>query len=336
MSAAADALLVGVCAGDRRALAKAITLVESERAEDAALRVELIASLPPRAAAKPLGWRLGVTGAPGVGKSSLIERLGLAALEQGERVAVLAVDPSSPESGGSVLGDKTRMTRLGARERAFVRPSPARGAQGGTARRTREAISLCEAAGFELVIVETVGVGQAELAVAELVDSVLLVQMPGAGDGVQALKRGLIELAHAVAINKADGDRRISAERDARELADALGLADSLPGVASEARWSRPVLAVSAQDGFNLPELWQALRNHRATLERSGELAERRAAQQRRWLDAAIDERLRAEFLGHAGVSAEYAQIANEVGSGKLNAERGAERLLDVFRGGGQ
>ncbi|HEY4160129.1 MAG TPA: methylmalonyl Co-A mutase-associated GTPase MeaB [Polyangiaceae bacterium] len=331
MNGATDALVTGVCSGDRRALAKAITLVESERAEDVALRSALLASLPnePRST-----WRLGVTGAPGAGKSSLIERLGLLAIERGQRVAVLAVDPSSPASGGSVLGDKTRMVRLSASEQAFIRPSPARGARGGAALRTREAIALCEAAGYDLVIVETVGVGQAEYAVAEMVDSVLLVLLPGAGDGIQALKRGLLELSQLAAVNKADGERLPLAERDARELADAFSLGEppSSPArVTASNVWQRRALAVSALSGYQLAELWQLLRDHRQLIEQSGELELRRAAQRRAWLDAAVEERLRAIFLADSAVVAAYPALAAEVSSGALSPEQAAERLLSVF-----
>jgi LAO/AO transport system kinase len=272
-----ETFVEGVRAGDRAVLARAITLVESERADDAEPAAALLDALLPQAGG---ARRVAITGVPGVGKSTLIDTLGLHLLhERGERVAVLSIDPSSPISGGSLLGDKTRMARLAIEERAFVRPSPARGHLGGVAPRTREAILLCEAAGFDTVIVETVGVGQSEIAVKAMTDTFVLLLLAGAGDELQGLKRGIVEMADILAITKADGDNREAAARARGAYAEALHL---FP--AAEAGWTPSVLTTSALENEGIADLWEQVLAHQALDEAGGHRLARRRAQSVAWM----------------------------------------------------
>jgi LAO/AO transport system kinase len=303
--------------GDRRALSKAITLVESTRAEDRALSCELLARL---GAGSQRSSRIGVTGVPGAGKSTLIDALGLQAIAAGRRVAVLAIDPSSPQSGGSVLADKTRMTHLSVDDRAFVRPSPTLGKLGGTAPRTRELIVLCEAAGYDLIFVETVGVGQSEAQVASMVDCLLLVLLAGAGDELSSMKRGLMEVADIIAFNKADGDRIGLVESDAATLR--LSLDISRPARAPA------VLLVSARNGTGVPELWKTLEQRDCELEREGTRAERRASQLRAWFEAALDEAWHAVFIRRPDLMAARARAAESVASGAASPLAAAQHLV--------
>jgi GTPase len=268
--------------GDRRALAKAITLVESTRPIDRAASRELLGSL---VTASESTLRIGVTGVPGAGKSTLIDVLGQHAIAAGRRVAVLAVDPSSRRSGGSVLGDKTRMSRLAAETSAYVRPSPTLGVLGGIAARTPEVISLCEAAGFDLILVETVGVGQSEEQVASVVDAVLLVLLAGAGDEISSMKRGILEAADVIAFNKADGERAIGVSNEAAALRASLSV--------SRGQQVPPVLVVSALQGMGVRELWDALYAHHAQAAAVGAFRERRARQAQQWFEAAFQDALR-------------------------------------------
>jgi LAO/AO transport system kinase len=314
---AASELAHAVHNGDRRALAKAITLVESTRAEDRDAARTLLSLLLP--VAKP-GIRLGVTGVPGAGKSTLIDALGMRAIADGRRVAVLAVDPSSRDSGGSVLGDKTRMTRLAQENAAFIRPSPTRGVLGGTASRTREVIALCEAAGHDVVFVETVGVGQSEERVASMVDAVLLVLLAGAGDEISSMKRGVLEAADLIAFNKADGERAAAVHADAASLRANLGI--SRGGRVPE------VLSVSALEDSGMDELWQSLLRQHDDAAHSGELLLRRGSQRGAWFEAALEDALRAVFVEDSELSRAREAALREVESGALSAPEAAERLV--------
>jgi LAO/AO transport system kinase len=314
----------GVRAGDRRTLAKTITLLESRRADHAALGQAVLEELAPRTGG---AVRLGITGTPGVGKSTFIEALGMYVVGLGQRIAVLAVDPSSPRSGGSILGDKTRMERLAREPNAFIRPSPSGGSLGGVAHRTRETLLLCEAAGFDVVLVETVGVGQSEVAVASMVDCFAVLLQPGAGDELQGMKKGVLELADAMVVNKADGEQREAARRAQIAYQHALSLLRP-----SSPAWSPPVLLASAVTGDGVAEFWAEVLRHRATLDESGELGTRRAEQAGTWMWSLLEEALQASFRAHPGVARALAAVEAEVASGKTTPGAAARRLLETFR----
>ncbi|HEX2673887.1 MAG TPA: methylmalonyl Co-A mutase-associated GTPase MeaB [Polyangiaceae bacterium] len=316
MTSAAE-LARALRAGDRRALSKAITLVESTRPVDREAARELLALLGPASAAT---WRIGVTGVPGAGKSTLIDALGEQAIRAGRRVAVLAVDPSSRQSGGSVLGDKTRMSRLAADASAYVRPSPTLGVLGGIAARTRESISLCEAAGYDLVFVETVGVGQSEEQVASLVDCVLLLLLSGAGDEISSMKRGILEAADVIAFNKADGERAASAASDASALRSSLAV--------SRGQQTPPVLVVSALQGTGITELWQALGEHHARAESLGEFRARRTRQRTEYFSAAFDEALSEALARRPGAALARRAAEASVQDGTASPWEAAQRLV--------
>ena len=309
-------------AAQRRAVAKAITLLESTRADHRARADELLNALLPHSGRS---LRLGISGVPGVGKSTFIEALGLHLLSLGHRVAVLAVDPSSGISGGSILGDKTRMERLSADERAYIRPSPSGGNLGGVAARTREAMLVCEAAGFDVVIVETVGVGQSETAVAGMTDMFVLLQLPNAGDDLQAIKKGVMELADLVVINKADLDEA-AATRARAQITSALRI------LGPHAHAAAQVLQLSAVKGTGLPEFWQAVQAfHRAQAD-SGRLQARRHEQDEAWMWERIEAALREQFRQHPAVREALPSITGEVRAGRLAASVAARRLLDMSR----
>ena len=316
-------LEAGIIAGERGALGRAITLIESSRAEDQERSRELLERLLPRTGA---GLRVGITGVPGVGKSTFIEALGRHLTSQGTRVAVLAVDPSSTLSGGSILGDKTRMQELARDPLAFVRPSPSRGSLGGVARRTREVMLVCEAAGYEVVLVETVGVGQSETMVAGMVDFFLVLMLAGAGDELQGIKRGILELADLVAINKADGDNLEAARRARVEYARALRL---MPR--KSAHWAVPVLTCSGLRGEGVEDLWDQVLGFRSALEAAEEWAPRRARQrvEAMWraLEWGVMEALRAQPEILAGI----AELEPAVREGKVTPDRAAAELLTRF-----
>jgi GTPase len=316
----------GVRAGDRRAVAKTITLLESRRAEHAALGQAVLEELVPHTGA---AVRLGITGTPGVGKSSFIEALGLQLVERGQRVAVLAVDPSSPRSGGSILGDKTRMERLAQTASAFIRPSPSGGSLGGVAHRTRESLLVCEAAGFDVVIVETVGVGQSEAAVASMVDFFAVLLQPAGGDELQGMKKGVLELADALVVNKADGDLRPAARRARVEYQHALDLLRP-----ASARWRPPVLLASARTGEGIEQVWKTVLEHRAILEAAGELEARRRAQARAWMWSLVEDGLRQQFREHPEVARAAPVLEREVESRKTTPAAAARALLRAFRNG--
>ena len=309
--------------GERRALAKAITLVESTRRDHQDQAQRLLESLLPYTGA---AVRIGISGVPGAGKSTFIEAFGLYLLAQGKRVAVLAVDPSSARSGGSILGDKTRMAQLSIQPAAFIRPSPSGGSLGGVARRTRESMLLCEAAGYDVVIVETVGVGQSEFTVASMVDFFLVLMLAGAGDELQGIKKGIMEIADALAINKADGANVERATQAAAEYRSALRLFRP-----TSSHWQPPVITVSAMEGRGMDEAWQVALRHRAAMQGSGELARKRAHQQTAWFWSMIDDGLKRHFLARPDVDATLPQVLDAVERGKLPPAAAAERLLKLL-----
>ena len=314
----------GILGGDRVILARAITLIESQRAADMEMAGRLLDRILPHTGRSR---RVGVTGVPGVGKSTFIDALGMHLIRnRGERVAVLTVDPSSPVSGGSILGDKTRMERLCAEEKAFIRPSPARGHLGGVARRTRETILLCEAAGFENVVVETVGVGQSETAVRSMTDFFLLLMLAGAGDELQGMKRGIIEMVDGMAINKADGDNLRKAERARVEYASALHLfAASLDG------WTPHILTCSALHGQGIGEIWQMVLDHRALLESNGHLTRQRSGQALEWMRELIALGLEEAFRRDAKVAARLPELRAAVDRGLMTPFAASNELLAIF-----
>lgn len=322
-----EAYAEGVLAGERAVLARAITLVESQRADDQALAQALIARLLPRTGG---AHRVGITGSPGVGKSTLIEALGLHLTRGlGRRVAVLAVDPSSVRSGGSILGDKTRMQELAREPRAFIRPSPSLGELGGVARHSRETLLLCEAAGFDVVLVETVGVGQSEVMVAQLVDCFLVLMLAGAGDELQGIKRGILELTDVLAITKADGDNLEPARRARAEYAMAMHLMRP-----KHAGWTVPVLTCSAQTGEGIAGLWEAIVRHRLALEAGPAWRTQREAQRVYWLWQAIEGELRRRFVADPAVEARRPAIEAAVRAGALAPDHAAAELLAAFARG--
>ncbi|GAB4136107.1 MAG: methylmalonyl Co-A mutase-associated GTPase MeaB [Sphingomonadales bacterium] len=314
-----------VMAGQRRALAKAITLVESARAEHQHLAQDLLARLLP---ATGKAVRLGLSGAPGVGKSTFIEAFGGHLIKAGHKVAVLAVDPSSRRSGGSILGDKTRMETLSRAPEAFIRPSPSGGSLGGVARRTREAMLLSEAAGFDVVLVETVGVGQSETAVADMVDMFLLLLSPGGGDELQGIKRGIMELADLVIVNKADGELAAAAKRAQSDYRLALQLIRP-----KSPAWTPKVLLASALSGLGLDEIWHQVNDFGAAMHQAGEFDRRREEQAKAWMWTEIEDRLQARFRSHPAVAAALATLEQAVGSGREPPGAAAERLLTLFEG---
>jgi LAO/AO transport system kinase len=319
-----DRLVEGVLAGSRAQVARAVTLLESTRADHRGLAQDVLTRLLPHAGD---AVRIGVTGVPGAGKSTFVDAFGSLLTAQGHRVAVLAVDPSSTRTGGSVLGDKTRMRRLAANPAAFVRPSPTSGTLGGVARATRESIVVMEAAGYDVVLVETVGVGQSETAVAAMVDTFLLLALARTGDQLQGIKKGVLELADVVAVNKADGPHEKDARTAARELAGALRLLRT-----EEEAWHTPVLTCSALEGGGLEEVWATVREHRAALEKAGALSARRRDQQIAWVWTMVEDRLLARLHAHPGVRGLAARLEAEVRAGTLTATNAAEELLAAFR----
>jgi LAO/AO transport system kinase len=319
------ALAEKVLARDRRALARAITLVESQRADHRDAAEKLLDRL---LSATGKAIRLGISGPPGVGKSTFIEAFGQFSIEQGRHVAVLAIDPSSRVSGGSILGDKTRMAELSRRPEAFIRPSPAGLALGGVARRTREAMLVCEAAGFDLVIIETVGVGQSETTVADLVDMFLLLLLPSGGDDLQGIKRGIMELADLVIVNKADGDLAAAAQRTAADYANALHLMH--PRYRS---WTTEVVLASALQGQGLAAIWDKIRDFDQRLQASGELAAKRREQARNWLWRELSDNLLDVLKNRPGIAEHLLELEARVVAGKTTPGAAARDLLQRFLG---
>jgi LAO/AO transport system kinase len=325
MATAAEDLAAALRGGSRRALARAVTLVESTRPDHRAEAERLIEAILPITGG---ATRIGITGPPGAGKSSFIERFGLAGIARGHRIAVLAVDPGSKRGGGAILGDKTRMTELAKSPAAFIRPSSAGAQTGGVARRTREAILVCEAAGFDTVLVETVGAGQSETSVAEMTDMFLLILPPAAGDELQGLKRGIIELADLILVNKADGDLRDHATRSAAEYANAVHLIRP-----AHPEWQVAVRAVSALTGDGIDAVWEDAARFRAALAASGAWGRRRATQAQAALWAEIGDELLERFRGAAEVAGRLAKAEREVVAGKRSPAAAARDLLTAFLG---
>ncbi len=304
-------------------LSRAITLIESKRADHRHSAAALTQALLPETGK---AVRVGITGAPGVGKSTLIDALGHRLTGQGHKVAVLAVDPSSRRTGGSILADKTRMVRLANDENAFIRPSPSSGTLGGVAAKTRETMLLCEAAGYDVMLVETIGVGQSEIAVADMTDFFLVLALPGAGDELQALKKGVVELADMIAVNKADGDNLVRAKQAAADYGAALHIL-----APSSRNWSPPVITCSALTGEGIDQLWAHILDHRRRLTESGELAARRGEQQVKWMWTMLEERLFAPLHSDRALKAALPRIEAEVAAGRLAPARAVEQIAGML-----
>ncbi len=327
MAAGDTAVIDAIREGNRRALAKTITLIESSLSAHQAQAQEILDRLLPFTGK---AVRLGITGVPGVGKSTFTESLGMMLVESGRRVAVLAVDPSSTRSGGSILADKTRMERLSVDERAFIRPSPSGGTLGGVARKTRETMLVCEAAGFDVIIVETVGVGQSETTVASMVDFFLVLMLAGAGDELQGIKKGVLELADTVAINKADGDNVEKARRARKDYENALHLLKP-----ASPNWTPPVLTCSARDMNGIGEIWEVVLRHRDVMTQSGELMQNRRQQALSWMWSLVEEGLKDRFHHHPEVQRRLPGLMRQVEDGTLASTAAAGRLLGILDGSG-
>lgn len=310
-------------AGERASLARAITLIESKRADHRKSAHQLVQDLLPQSG-KAL--RVGITGSPGVGKSTTIDTLGTFLIEQKHKVAVLAVDPSSSRTGGSILGDKTRMPRLANDMNAFIRPSPSSGTLGGVAAKTRETMLLCEAAGYDVILVETVGVGQSETAVADMTDCFLVLMLPGAGDELQGIKKGVVELADMIAVNKADGDNIKRAKAAAAEYRSALHILK-----APSPHWSPPVLTYSALTGDGVAELWKTVGDYREKMTAAGEIERRRRQQQVKWMWALLEDRLHERLRSDPSLKTKLPQIEKFVAAGTLSPVLAVEQIADAL-----
>jgi len=320
MTVEIDASVNGLLNGNRRVLAKTITLIESSLSSHQVLAQSILDRLLPHTGK---AVRLGITGVPGVGKSSFIESMGMLLVEKGHRVAVLAVDPSSTRSGGSILADKTRMERLSTDSRAFIRPSPSGGTLGGVARKTRESMLVCEAAGFDVIIVETVGVGQSEITVSSMVDFFLVLMLAGAGDELQGIKKGVLELADAIAINKADGDNIEKAARAKKDYETALHLLRP-----ASPNWSPPVLTCSARELTGIEDIWAVVLKHRDIMTSSCEMDRNRRSQALSWMWSLVEEGLRDRFNCHPEVQLRLPQLSRQVENGMLSPTAAACQLL--------
>lgn len=319
-----DKIISGISEGKLRALAKGITLIESRKTEHIQQATEVLETLLPRTGNS---LRIGISGVPGVGKSTFIEAFGLSLLRQGHKVAVLAVDPSSQISGGSILGDKTRMEQLAREENAFIRPSPAGETLGGVARKTRETMLLCEAAGYDIIIVETVGVGQSEIAVAAMVDVFVLMQLAGAGDELQGIKKGVMEIADAIVINKADGSNMAAAELARQQYSNALHIMRP-----KSPNWSVPVLTCSALKDIGIDNVWETLEEYRTCMRASGEFEEKRRQQAREWMWTLLQDDLRELFIRDKNIAPMLAQVEQSVIDGRTTPGAASRRLLERFR----
>jgi LAO/AO transport system kinase len=319
-----DQLVQGVLLGDRTSLGKALTLVESNRQEDREVVEDLLAQISSKTGG---AHRIGITGVPGVGKSTFIEAMGTKLIELGHKVAVLAVDPTSSVSGGSILGDKTRMTYLANDLNAFVRPSPSSGTLGGVTRTTRESIALLESAGYDIVMVETVGIGQSETVVAEMVDIFLILMLPGAGDELQGIKKGVLELADMIAVNKTDGENEAKAFEAAKDYISALRLTQPVTS-----NWMPPVVNCSSLTGKGLDEVWEKIQDHKKILETSGEWESRRRIQKLKWMWSIVEERLSSDLRANSSIMEQVPELEKTVLEGEISATVAAERLLEIFR----
>ncbi len=317
-----EKLAAAVRSGDRAALARAITLVESTRADHHQQAQQLLLALMPAAGN---AHHVGITGVPGVGKSTAIEALGMYLIPRGHRVAVLAVDPSSTRTGGSILGDKTRMPQLAVHPDAYVRPSPTSGTLGGVAKATRETIVLMEAAGFDVILVETVGVGQSEVAVANMVDTFVFLTLARTGDQLQGIKKGVLELADIVVVNKADGEYLREARKAARDLSGAIRLI-----YPRETLWRPPVLTMSALEGTGLEELWETVERHQKVLSEAGEFEARRRAQQVDWTWQMVRDTVLDRMLSNPAVRKVRAEVERQVLAGELTPAMAAQQILKL------
>ncbi|MCV7030318.1 methylmalonyl Co-A mutase-associated GTPase MeaB [Mycobacterium sherrisii] len=320
--ATVDKLATAIRSRDRASLPRAITMLESTRADHREQAQQLLLNLLPDSGN---AHRVGITGVPGVGKSTTIEALGMHLIDRGHRVAVLAVDPSSTRTGGSILGDKTRMSRLAAHPDAYIRPSPTSGTLGGVAKATRETVILLEAAGFDVILIETVGVGQSEVAVANMVDTFVLLTLARAGDQLQGIKKGVLELADIVVVNKADGAHLPEARKAARELSSAIRLI-----YPRETLWRPPVLTMSAVEGSGLAEMWDTVERHRKVLTEAGEFEDRRRAQQVDWTWQMVRDTVLDRVLSNPTVRAMRADVERRVKAGELTPALAAQQILDA------
>jgi LAO/AO transport system kinase len=318
--------VAGVTQGDRAVLARAITLVESTKREHLSLAQQVLQALLPREAGRAPALRLGITGVPGVGKSTTIDQLGMNLVDAGHKVAVLAVDPTSKRTGGSILGDKTRMNRLSQADNAFIRPSPTSGTLGGVTRKTRETLALVEAAGFDVVIVETVGVGQSEVAVADMVDFFLVLLLAGGGDDLQGIKKGIIEIADMIAINKADGDNKIRAERAAQEYRNALHILTPRDAV-----WHPPVITMSGLENSGLDQLWGKICEQRKLVTASGAFKARRQRQAVAWMGDMLEDRLMGALRANPAVAAQLPVLQDQVGRGELLPTLAVDQVMALL-----
>ncbi len=318
--------VAGVTQGDRALLARAITLVESTKPAHLALAQQVLQALLPREASRAPALRLGVTGVPGVGKSTTIDQLGMNLVNAGHKVAVLAVDPTSKRTGGSILGDKTRMTQLSQSDNAFIRPSPTSGTLGGVTRKTRETLALVEAAGFDVVIIETVGVGQSEVAVADMVDFFLVLLLAGGGDDLQGIKKGIIEIADMIAVNKADGDNKVRAERAAQEYRNALHILTP-----RDAIWHPPVITMSGLENSGLDRLWAKICEQRALVTSSGDFTVRRQRQAVAWMRDMLQDRLMGALRANPAVAALLPKLEAQVGRGALLPTSAVDQVMALL-----
>ena len=318
-----DDLEAGILAADRSILGRAITLMESTRPVDAERSADLLTRIIPKTGG---ALRVGITGVPGVGKSTFIESLGCLLTSRGHRVAVLAVDPSSARSGGSILGDKTRMDKLSVDPNAFVRPSPTSGTLGGVASKTRETMLLCEAAGFDIILVETVGVGQSELMVAEMTDFFLVLMLAGAGDELQGIKRGLMELADMLVVNKADGATRDKAKQAARTYANAIRYLHP-----ADAPWLPPALTCSALENEGIDTVWQQVHSYKETMTQAGLFDERRREQRLNWLWSMVNTQVREDLAKHPELQTTVSKLEDDVQAAALAPTTAAQKILTAF-----